>query len=93
MIFDKILKQHFLDKNVTPTSADQISNEDLWKILTHYQIEKGHQDQNQEKDKHKQKYQDYHLTLKDQLLSNAQNRSISNQAKLNEKKTYRAYHE
>ncbi len=43
-IFEKILKEHFIDKNITPTSADQISNEDLWKILTHYQIEKGHQD-------------------------------------------------
>lgn len=43
-IFEKILKQHFLDKNIAPKSADQISNEDLWKILTNYQIEKGHQD-------------------------------------------------
>jgi len=53
MIFEKVLKQHFLDKHYTPTSAEQISNEDLWKILTHYQIEKGHHDQTQDHMKHK----------------------------------------
>jgi hypothetical protein len=49
-IFEKVLKKHFLEKNITLKSAEQITNEDLWKILTLYKIEKGHHLQREEKD-------------------------------------------
>lgn len=67
-IFDKVLKKHF--QNSLPKTADEISNEDLWKILHHYQIEKGLVTELADRDKQKQAYHSYHIQLKDQLNLN-----------------------